>query len=269
MKFEMILFTITTITGVASIIHFFCKANNKKSINGCPYLRQQQTFWQKTIEQLAAIFPILLLVFLIRSFLFEPFRIPSGSMRPTLLEGDFILVNKFNYGVRFPVLGKVLISNKSPARGDVLVFRQSKFDVIKRVVGLPGDHIAYRDKTIYVNNHPVSLKGGNTLIDQQHLTFMQEETLGKTTHKIYTYPDITHKEYRFNDLIVPENSYFVMGDNRDNSIDSRMWGVVHDEDIIGQAVAIWLSIDGLEQPWSWQMLSNLRMRWTRLFSTIN
>jgi signal peptidase I len=193
-------------------------------------------------------FPILLIVLLLRSFVAEPFRIPSGSMMPTLLHGDFILVNKFAYGIRLPVLHKKILSLGEPKRGDVMVFRFPKNpadDYIKRVIGLPGDHIAYRDKKLYINGNLIKQEengiyqgeGANSVMNG--VTILQED-LQQHPHDIllqkigYTVPG----EYT-----VPQNHYFVMGDNRDHSSDSRVWGFVPEENLVGRAFLVWMNWD--------------------------
>jgi signal peptidase I len=205
------------------------------------------------VEYCRAFFPVLLLVFLLRSFLAEPFYIPSGSMRPTLVEGDFILVNKFAYGLRLPLIGTKVVSIGNPSRGDVVVFKHDKqgdsLDFIKRVVGLPGDHIEYKDKIIYVNGEAMKQEfvaetqdrdiGKNTGWSVRH----QHETLGNIRHDIYVHTDMEPSMQQFTDMTVPNDSYFVMGDNRDNSNDSRSWGVVKGEELLGRALGVWFSWD--------------------------
>lgn len=200
------------------------------------------------VEYSKSFFPVLLIVLLLRSFVAEPFRIPSGSMMPTLLVGDFILVNKYAYGIRLPVLKTKLINVGEPQRGDVVVFRfprNPSDDYIKRIVGLPGDHIAYYNKSVYVNGQRVKqdtigiYKGvgsGSIMSD----AILRQESLGKIRH------DILIKEDRLNmdgEFIVPPGHYFVLGDNRDNSNDSRYWGFVPEENLVGRAVMIWLNLD--------------------------
>jgi len=193
-------------------------------------------------------FPILLIVLILRSFVAEPFRIPSGSMMPTLLHGDFILVNKFTYGIRLPVLHEKIFSVGSPQRGDVAVFRFPKNpadDYIKRVIGLPGDHVAYRDKKLYINGKLMSQEnsgvyqgeGANSVMNGASII---HENLENQPHKIllkkigYSAPD---------EFTVPQNHYFVMGDNRDHSSDSRIWGFVPEDNLVGKAFLVWMNWD--------------------------
>jgi signal peptidase I len=202
------------------------------------------------VEYAHSFFPIVLLVFILRSFIAEPFRIPSASMMPTLLIGDFILVNKFTYGIRLPVINKKVVELNEPKRGDIVVFRFPKepsVDYIKRVVGLPGDKIAYYDKKLYVNDTPVpqvSLGGyigrgqGEDMTGSEHL----EENLFGVEHSILIRNGAPSVEGAY---VVPSGTYFVMGDNRDNSNDSRYWGTVPEENLVGKAFYIWMN-------WDWQ-----------------
>jgi len=189
------------------------------------------------VEMSRSFFPVLAIVLVLRSFLVEPFQIPSGSMLPTLLVGDFILVNKFSYGIRLPVAGTKVIELNDPERGDVMVFRypvDKKTNYIKRVVGVPGDTISYRNKILYINNKQVEEKHIANLPPMQ----LFEEQLGEVSHQIFKAPRaLTGKEGTW---VVPEGHYFMMGDNRDNSNDSRYWGLVPDEMIVGKAFAIWM-----------------------------
>lgn len=198
------------------------------------------------IEYSKSFFPVLLAVFFIRSFIVEPFKIPSGSMMPTLIAGDFIAVNKFSYGVRFPVINNVLIPNGKPDRGDVVVFhypRDTSIDYIKRVVGLPGDTIKYEDKKLFINEKLVPHIFDNNYeyeINDNYTILAQEltETLGEVKHSIL----IHNVEGESASFIVPEGNYFVMGDNRDNSSDSRVWGFVSEDLLVGKAFIIWLNL---------------------------
>ncbi len=223
--------------------------------------RQQvlaQPWW---LDWTAGLFPVILIVFLLRSFLFEPFKIPSGSMIPTLLVGDLILVNKYHYGVRLPVINKKIIANNDPKRGDVMVFRypiDPSVDYIKRVVGVPGDEISFRNQRLYIN--------GEEQVTQPLPDFFQEdptphfdkqfsEKLGAVEHRILVnrenQPDYHHLAFPYGENCrysgegvtckVPAGHYFMMGDNRDNSADSRVWGFVPDENIVGRAFFIWMN----------------------------
>ncbi len=193
-------------------------------------------------------FPVVAIVLVLRSFLFEPFRIPSGSMIPTLHVGDFILVNKFSYGLRTPVGFWKFVDLGEPHRGDVAVFRfplDPSKDFIKRVVGLPGDRITYVDKRLFINGEPVPLedKGMMRLNYAGRSRLVQEyiETLGDVRHSIIVDPAVPSFD---GEVVVPAGHYFVMGDNRDGSDDSRRWGMVPERNLVGRAVLIWMSWDG-------------------------
>jgi signal peptidase I len=201
------------------------------------------------VQYARSFFPIFLIVLLLRSFLVEPFRIPSGSMMPTLLIGDFILVNKFTYGIRLPVLNAKIIDMGTPQRGDVIVFRYPEdltTPYIKRVIGVPGDRVTYFDKVLKINGEVIETKelgpyvgagAGANFTDE----IVLDEDLETTRHKILVNPQVHSREV---DMIIPDRQYFVMGDNRDNSKDSRYWGTVPDENLIGRAFMIWMNWDG-------------------------
>ncbi len=202
------------------------------------------------VEYSHSFFPVVLIVLLLRSFIAEPFRIPSASMMPTLLIGDFILVNKFTYGIRLPVLNKKIVELNEPKRGDIVVFRFPKdpaVDYIKRIIGLPGDKIAYYDKKLHINGvdaNQVSLgryQGVGQGADMTGNEQLSENLLG-VEHNILVRNNVLSAEGVY---VVPNGSYFVMGDNRDNSNDSRYWGTVPEENLVGQAFFIWMS-------WDWE-----------------
>ncbi|NDY83139.1 signal peptidase I [Orrella sp. NBD-18] len=221
------------------------------------------------VEYGVSFFPVILFVFVLRSFIVEPFRIPSGSMLPTLQSGDLILVNKFTYGIRLPVLDAKIIKVGSPQRGDVMVFRypvDPSVDYIKRVVGLPGDEIAYLDKKLLINGKPVPRIKDGDYLEQDGVAYTAHfipqfiEQLGEVEHKILveerSYQDLRpisnfpyreKCEYLSNGIrcTVPEGVYFMMGDNRDNSLDSRFWGFVPEANIVGRAFFIWMNFGNL------------------------
>lgn len=221
-----------------------------------------QPWW---LDWTAGLFPVILVVFLLRSFLFEPFKIPSGSMLPTLESGDLILVNKFNYGVRLPVINRKIVPNGDPARGDVVVFRyppDPRIDYIKRVVGLPGDEVAWLNKTLTINGQVVPNAPLPDYYDEDSQRYAQQknETLGPVDHRILLRADrpafvsgveaFPHREacrYSAEGVAckVPPGHYFVMGDNRDNSIDSRYWGFVPDRNLVGRAFFVWMNFGNL------------------------
>ena len=223
-----------------------------------------QPWW---LDWTAGLFPVIIVVFLLRSFLFEPFKIPSGSMIPTLLVGDLILVNKFTYGVRLPVLNLKVTEGNKPQRGDVMVFRyppKPSLDYIKRVVGVPGDTVAYLNKRLTINGKPLETNALPDFFDEDASQYFKqfEETLGDQPHRLlndarrpafvagvekfegmencnYTVEGVTCK--------VPEGQYFMMGDNRDNSLDSRYWGFVPDKNIVGKAFFVWMNFTNLKR----------------------
>ena len=219
------------------------------------------------VEYSRSFFPIILIVLILRSFLVEPFRIPSGSMMPTLRDGDFILVNKFAYGIRLPVINKKIIDLGNPERGDVVVFRYPEnpsVDYIKRVVGVPGDHIAYRDKRLYVNGNKLTYEdlgvyeGQGVGISMSGANLLAEH-LSNESHKVLL--ERSHYERRYdcmigNEFTVPEGKYFVMGDNRDNSNDSRFWCAVPDENLVGKAFLIWMNWDPVDNAVLWSRLGD-------------
>ncbi|HTN33475.1 MAG TPA: signal peptidase I [Marinobacter sp.] len=183
-------------------------------------------------------FPVLAVVLVLRSFLVEPFQIPSGSMLPTLEVGDFILVNKYAYGLRLPVLGTKILEVGDPERGDIMVFRYPKdgeTNYIKRVVGVPGDKIRYRDKQLFINGEKVS----TSFVARLPPVELRREKLGDVEHDIFLTLGRTGNGGE-GEWVVPADNYFMMGDNRDNSNDSRYWGMVPDEMIVGKAFAIWM-----------------------------
>ncbi len=202
------------------------------------------------VEYSKSLFPVLLIVLLFRSFLFEPFKIPSGSMIPTLLVGDFILVNKYAYGLKLPVLNKEVVHVGEPRRGDVVVFRypvNPSINFIKRMVGLPGDTITYRDKQLYINGELVETEDKGVFSSAEVKCSTPEsdarrvqEQLGDVQHNKLIHLGSPSRDGQWE---VPAGHYFVMGDNRDRSNDSREWGFVPEENLMGRAVGIWLNYD--------------------------
>jgi signal peptidase I len=223
-----------------------------------------QPWW---LDWTAGLFPVILAVFVLRSFLFEPFKIPSGSMIPTLLVGDLILVNKFTYGIRLPVVNTKLTEGTPPQRGDVMVFRyppQPSLDYIKRVVGVPGDEVAYLNKRLTINGQPLSKTPLPDFFDEDSTRYYKqfEEVLGKQRHRLLNdesapayvpasmdFPFKQNCRYSVEGFIckVPEGHYFMMGDNRDNSADSRVWGFVPDQNIVGKAFLIWMNFGNIKR----------------------
>ncbi|MFI5444750.1 signal peptidase I [Polaromonas sp. UC242_47] len=225
-----------------------------------------QPWW---LDWTAGLFPVIVVVFLLRSFLFEPFKIPSGSMIPTLLVGDLILVNKFHYGVRLPVINTKIIDNNSPQRGDVMVFHyppKPSLDYIKRVVGVPGDEVAYLNKKLSINGKPLPKVELADFFDEDALRYAKQfqETNGNKTYRLLNdndrragldereVMDFPYKEncrYSSEGVVckVPEGQYFMMGDNRDNSQDSRYWGFVPEANIVGKAFFVWMNFGSLKR----------------------
>lgn len=225
-----------------------------------------QPWW---LDWTAGLFPVIVVVFLMRSFLFEPFKIPSGSMVPTLMVGDLILVNKFHYGIRLPVINKKIMANHEPKRGDVMVFRypvNTSLDYIKRVVGLPGDEISYLNKKLRINGQPVEQMPLAEFYDEDQLRYSLQysENLMGHAHRLLNdkerppyIPAQAIEEFPFKDNCrysgegvvckVPPGHYFMMGDNRDNSQDSRFWGFVPDENIVGKAFVVWMNFGSLKR----------------------
>ena len=255
MSFALFLFLLLAVTGLVWLFdkYFLRKKRSNEA---------KQPWW---VEYSISFFPVILIVFLLRSFLVEPFKIPSGSMIPTLLIGDFILVNKFAYGVRLPVLNLKVVELGSPRRGDVMVFRypaDPSLDYIKRVVGLPGDRIEYRNKVLHVNGTLVPRRQIADYESRERLQFFPRylESFEGAGHEIILEKeapgfvsqsmDFRHSgkcDYNSGGLVctVPAGHYFVMGDNRDNSSDSRVWGFVPDGNIVGKAFFIWLNLNAL------------------------
>ncbi len=196
-----------------------------------------------TIKNLNSIFIILTIVFLTRSFIIEPFKIPSGSMKPNLIEGDFIFVNKFIYGIKIPIINKEIIRIKKPQRGDVIVFihKDGSF-FIKRLIGLPGDHIKYENKNIFINNKMIDHKFKDISIYDINIECFEEKIENKK-YNIYIDSNLKKNNYPYKEITIPEKKYFVLGDNRDISDDSRYWGLLEEKQIIGKAFIIWFSID--------------------------
>ncbi|MFM6985896.1 MAG: signal peptidase I [Hydrogenophaga sp.] len=222
----------------------------------------QQPWW---LDWTAGLFPVILVVFVLRSFLFEPFKIPSGSMIPTLRVGDLILVNKFHYGIRLPVLNTRLVPNHDPQRGDVMVFRyppQPSLDYIKRVVGVPGDKVSYLNKELRINDQPVPKAALPDFFDGEGMRYAKafQERLGDRTYGTLNdedrpafipgatqFPYRDQCKYSVEGVVctVPAGHYFMMGDNRDNSLDSRYWGFVPEANIVGKAVFVWMNFSDL------------------------
>jgi signal peptidase I len=255
MDFPLIMFVLLLVTGGIWLLDCFALAGKRASGVAEPW-------W---VEYAKSFFPVILVVFCIRSFLIEPFKIPSGSMIPTLQVGDFILVNKFTYGIRLPVINQKIVQLNNPQRGDVMVFRYPEdptLDYIKRVVGLPGDTVEYRNKQLWINGvEQAQVAQGvyNYLEAGMRVVHTEEriESLGERKHAVLVNPQMPtlhlgsvaefsgrDKCVYDNEMVrckVPEGQYFMLGDNRDNSRDSRYWGFVPDKQIVGKAFFIWMN----------------------------
>jgi signal peptidase I len=260
-NFALIMFLLLLLTGAIWLLDHFVLRHSRA--RGLP-----EPWW---VEYPKSFFPVILIVFLLRSFLVEPFKIPSGSMLPTLLVGDFILVNKYTYGIRVPIVNMKLIDINAPRRGEVMVFRYPEnpsLDYIKRVVGLPGDKIAYRNKQLWINGTEVTVApAGEYNFVESGLSFVSarrlNEKLGDHLHAILVQAETPsvqlsgvrlfpfHDNCTYNDTgfacTVPQGHYFLMGDNRDSSSDSRYWGFVPEENIVGKAFLIWWNFDDFKR----------------------
>ncbi len=259
MDFALIMFSLLVLTGSIWLLdHFVLKARRNTT----------EPWW---VEYAKSFFPVILAVFLLRSFLVEPFKIPSGSMIPTLQVGDFILVNKFTYGIRLPIISQKIVELNNPQRGDVMVFQYPEnpsINYIKRVVGLPGDVIIYRGKQLLVNGVVQQQKneGEYNYVDNG-LNFVHTnrytENLSGHAHEMLISPDVPglhmgsvtdfplreQCSYTFDEMrcTVPAGHYFTLGDNRDNSRDSRYWGFVPDKMIVGKAFFVWMNFGDLNR----------------------
>jgi signal peptidase I len=252
--FEFLLLAGTILTGIVWLVDllFFAKKRKHEAIS--------RGFHEPIIvEYSKSFFPVLFAVLILRGFLYEPFRIPSGSMMPTLLVGDFILVNKFDYGLRLPVTHTKITPGDRPKRGDIAVFRfpeDESLDYIKRIIGLPGDHISYYNRRLSINGSPVETEyqydyeglgeSSDLMINQGCDHTKAEcrvftETLDRVEYTMMTNPGVRYSAD--GELFVPAGHYFVMGDNRDHSNDSRFWGFVPEENLVGKAVMIWMHWD--------------------------
>ncbi|AIO67568.1 signal peptidase I [Burkholderia oklahomensis] len=292
MNFALILFVLVVLTGIAWVLDklvFLPQRKKAADAAVAEFERQQERIGERFadenapqtrarlreeklrqpwwLEYTASFFPVILVVFVVRSFIVEPFKIPSGSMVPTLLVGDFILVNKFDYGLRLPITNQKITEGRPLQRGDVVVFRYPKdesVDYIKRVVGLPGDTVAYQDKKLTINGQPVPETPLPDYFDEERMNYAKqfEETLGARRNAIlnnpavppfvmgaddYPYRDNCQYDSRGVVCKVPPGHYFMMGDNRDNSADSRYWGFVPDKNIVGRAFFIWMNFSELKR----------------------
>ncbi len=258
-NFPLILVLGTAITGVVWLIEIFLLKPRRKAAallakEGLQDGKASGEALEKilrepvVVEYSISFFPVLLIVLVLRSFLFEPFQIPTGSMIPTLEVGDFILVNKYAYGIRLPVIGTKVFRVDDPKTGDVMVFIPPHEDeyFIKRVVGIPGDRVRYQDKTLYINDKKQTQVFVAQRPPEKPRYLEYKENLGGVEHLIHRNP---YRDTRVLEWVIPEGRYFMMGDNRDQSSDSRYWGLASEDQIVGKAIAIWLHKEpGLQLP---------------------
>ena len=256
-SFWLVLFTfVCGVIWLVDSLFFKAKREEKQQVEEDP----REPF---LVEYARSFFPVFIIVLILRSFLVEPFRIPSASMMPTLLIGDFILVNKYDYGIRLPVLNTKVIENKVPDRGDIVVFRYPEdpsIPFIKRVVGMPGDHVEYVNKVLYINgirqeqtvNGEYEAVGSGMMADGD---WWITEYLDDESHDILI--DTTGRGAFNFETDVPEGMYFVLGDNRDNSRDSRYWGFVPDDNLVGRAFFIWMNWDSKNGGISWSRIGTI------------
>lgn len=252
--FPFVLTSLTLISGLLTLVDIlFFAANRKKH-------RKKQPL---VFEYARSFFPMFLAVLVIRSFIVQPYRVPTGSLAPTVLPGDFIAVNQFAYGLRLPVINYKIIPIKEPARGDIVLFRwpeNTAIIYVKRVIGLPGDHIVYKNKVLTINGVKAKqkfiskeLSSSTASLDRGPITVIKktEDLLG-IKHQIFMHETIRQNQNFA--ITVPENHYFMMGDNRDDSNDSRYWGFVPEENLIGKAFLIWMHWDS----------ENYKIKWNRI-----
>ena len=270
--FSLVLVWLTLFSGVVYAIDHYLFARARASfVEGqsvaeylAKYVAEQKelllsNFGRELIlaEYAKSFFPVLLVVVVLRSFIVEPFQIPSASMVPTLKIGDYILVNKFTYGIRLPVVGTKILEVNEPQRGDVMVFfppNDNRY-FIKRVIGLPGDTISYQNKQLTINGEEVDQAFKAQVIESGFRVRLYEENLGEQSHTIHNTPGLYRGSFT---VTVPEGHYYMMGDNRDNSSDSRAWGPVPEQNIVGKAFAKWMYWPSITQLPSFSRVGEIR-----------
>lgn len=252
-NFPLILTIAVLLTGLGCLLDilFFKKARDKK--------HKKQPLWA---EYSRSFFPVLLIVLIIRSFIVQPYRVPTGSLEPTVLPGDLVAVNQFAYGLRLPVLNTKIVSIGEPKRGDIVVFRwpvDPSVDFIKRVIGLPGDHVVYKNKVLYVNGEEIKQTAVGTGTDYEPGNDMPvnqyQEVLNGVKYTININPQVMRNDDF--DITVPAGQYFMMGDNRDNSDDSRSWGFVPEQNLIGKGFLVWMSWDSETHHIRWNRIGTV------------
>lgn len=247
--FPLILFCVVVFTGLVSLTDIIIRVFKHQPAFG-KHLKHPLI-----IEYARSFFPVLLLVFLIRSFVFQPYRVPSGSLEPTVIPGDLIFVNQFSYGLHFPIWNKRLFSVGTPQPGQIALFYfpvNNRINFVKRVIGVPGDKISYIDKVLYLNGQKIPqrfVQNVTRVNDFGQLTSYEEyeETINGVKHDIFVRPDVSG--VNFYNVVVPADHYFMMGDNRDESDDSRYWGPVPSNEFIGHALLIWMSWNSTPAHW--------------------
>lgn len=246
MNFALVLVILSFVSGIIYLLDVLLWAPKRKE-------KQEPN---RIIEYSRSFFPVFILVLLLRSFLLEPFRIPSGSLEPTLLVGDFVAVNKFIYGLRLPVIEKKIFALSNPKTGDIAVFRWPPgpaFDYIKRVIGAPGDHVVYQNKVLTINGKEMKQTFLEYTTDESsgNAVAKYRENLNGVVHDIYVRKNVPAVDFN---VTVPEGQYFMMGDNRDDSADSRFWGFVADKYLRGRAFVVWMSWNGKTDSVRWSRI---------------
>ena len=253
-NFTLYLTLLTIFSGLLALVNRWCLSKNRQHSWG---------IWSWLFDYARAFFPILLIVLLVRSFIIQPYRVPTSSLSPTVMPGDFIAVSQFNYGLRLPVLRTKFLSIGEPQRGDIALFHwpvDPRIIFVKRVIGIPGDHIVYKDKVLTING----VKASQTFIQHTYddgdgqsdrrLVYRVRENLGHIQHDIFIQP--VGGETQAIDLTVPAGQYFMMGDNRDDSDDSRRWGFVPEANLIGRAFGVWFSWDAVNHRVQWKRIGH-------------
>ena len=228
----LILISGLLISGFVFLLDFFILKKRRKKTGSKPSV---------IIEGIISLFPVLLIVLIIRAFVVQPYRVPTGSLEPTIVPGDFILVNQFAYGLHLPLLNKKILEIGEPKRGDITLFQFPKnksLVYVKRIIGLPGDYIEYTNKNLYINGEKCDSK---KIINLDNKIIKKKEDLLGISHEILISSNKNLNQDFY--LVVPDRNYFVMGDNRDNSFDSRYWGFVPEENLVGKAMFVWFSWD--------------------------
>lgn len=257
-NFPLILASLTLFTGMIVLVDYIIVQWHNR------HGKRHREKTPITIEYARAFFPVLLIVFAIRSFIIQPYRVPTGSLEPTVLPGDFILVNQYQYGLRIPIWDAKFMPVGEPKTGQIALFYypvNKRITFVKRVIGVPGDKISYVNKVLYINGKKATQKFIKNAVDRsedgmKYRVAVYEENLSGVKHKIFVRPD--KRGLNFYNLVVPKGKYFMMGDNRDSSDDSRYWGFVDGSDLIGRALLVWMSWNSFTNNWFH------KIRWDRI-----